>query len=66
MARPRWLASLTREQLSAIYAALHRFRFYEVVEVPFVVGDYRFEQWDEWEKQGRPAPPEGLWEPDEE
>jgi hypothetical protein len=51
----RWLASLTREQLADLYAALHRFRFYEVVEVPFIVGDYPRGQWDEWEK--RPTAP---------
>jgi len=45
----RWLMSLPREQVTALYAALHRFRFYEVVEVPLIVGDYRQEQWDEWE-----------------
>lgn len=46
----RWLESLPREHLAALYGALHRFRFYEVTEVPFVFGDYREEQWEDWEK----------------
>jgi hypothetical protein len=45
-----WLQGLSVQQLADLYAALHRFRFYEIVEAPFVPGDYQEEEWDEWEK----------------
>src|SRR5262245_23886926 len=45
-----WLVEMSPEHLAALYAALHHFRFYEIVEVPFVFGDYLPEQWEEWEK----------------
>jgi hypothetical protein len=60
-----WLEALTNEQLADLYAALHRFRFYEVVEVPFVPDHYPEEQWDEWEKNlppGLPANPEDEYD----
>src|SRR5262245_36670267 len=52
-----WLEALTNEQLADLYAALHRFRFYELVEVPFVPDHYPEEQWDDWEKNLPPALP---------
>jgi hypothetical protein len=46
----RWVEALTREQVADLSAALHRLRFYEAVEAPFIVGEYWQEQWDEWER----------------
>jgi hypothetical protein len=60
-----WLEALTNEQLADLYAALHRFRFYEVVEVPFVPDHYPEEQWGEWEKNlppDLPANPEDEYD----
>jgi hypothetical protein len=45
-----WLEALSPQQLADLYAALHHLRFYEILEVPFVFGDYTPEQWEEWEK----------------
>lgn len=54
-----WLLTLSRQQRADLYAALHHFRFYEVVEVPFIVGDYPEEKWEGWEAEARtrPLPP---------
>jgi hypothetical protein len=56
-----WLECLSAQQLADLYAALHRFRFYEIVEVPFVPDDYPQERWDDWEKNldaSRPPDPD--------
>jgi hypothetical protein len=50
-----WLYSLTRQQMTDLYTALHHFRFYEVIEVPLVYGEYYQEQWEQWEKELPPA-----------
>ncbi len=51
-----WLLSLSRQQRAGLYAALHHFRFYEIVEVPYVVGEYPEEEWEAWEAEARRKP----------
>jgi hypothetical protein len=53
-----WLSELSPKQLADLYAALHHFRFSEIVETPFVVGDYGEDQWEEWEKNLSAGPPD--------
>jgi hypothetical protein len=55
-----YLEKLSRNQIRALYAAMHRFRFFEIVEAPLVVGDYLAEHREAWENDlpvGPPAPP---------
>jgi hypothetical protein len=46
-----WFAGMSRAQVSALYAGLHRFRFFQVIEVPFVVGEAGEEQWRSWDRE---------------
>jgi len=52
-----WFAGMSREQVSALYAGLHRFRFFELIEVPFVVGEAGEEQWQAWDRE-----PPATWQ----
>jgi hypothetical protein len=63
-----WLLSLTEQRQRAdLYAALHHFHFYEIVEVPFIDGAYPEERWEPWEARARTMPlPTWLSEPAEE
>jgi hypothetical protein len=57
-----YFEALGPEKLRHLYAALHRFRFFEVLEVPLVVGDYPPERREAWENAlpAGPAPPPGV------
>jgi hypothetical protein len=55
-----YFEALGPAKVRQLYAALHQFRFFEVVEVPLIEGDYPPEQREPWENDlpaGPPVPP---------
>jgi hypothetical protein len=44
-----WLMQLGRDRLERLYDVLHRFRFCEVLEIPYIEGDYPPQQREDWE-----------------
>jgi len=52
-----WLQSLGPEKLAHLYEALHHFSFFEIVEISLVEGEYRPEDWEDWELHIPDPPP---------
>jgi hypothetical protein len=45
------LEGLGPYRLARLYEALHKFSFYEVLELPWAVGEYAPELREDWEKE---------------
>jgi hypothetical protein len=41
-----WLKGLSKQQLACLYEAMHRFRFFEIVEIPCIEDPLPESQWD--------------------
>lgn len=52
-----YLEALGPDKIRHLYAALHRFRFFEIVQVPLVIGDYPPERREPWENELPTSPP---------
>src|SRR5262249_22822618 len=55
-----WLKSLSKQQVARLYEALHRFRFFEIIEIPCVDEPVPESEW-EYPELHVPIDPPGLY-----